>query len=360
MHSFFKKLNSFLPVVILALLLAACFPAAPAATATLPNPTAVIATAIATINPIQGGTGVVSTVVLGGVSTPIGGTPPPLPTQPFPTQIPTLPGGISPTELKYLLLRQFPNLFYCDPDLYPVARANEADIARQIFPQLQAASEEFQAILIHTGLQALTSFNDAQKLVIYREHKKLAAIRFELSQNQYRFQLQTSDNNRQGMIITGWINSTGQITVDQSQPSIATCPICLAAHTLIDTPRGQVPVEDLRPGDPVWTADAAGVRTAAIILQAVRVPVPPSHRVEHIVLSDGRELWASPGHPLTDGRELGDLRPGDWLDGAPVTLLELVPYDQPATYDLLPSGGTGFYWADGILVGSTLANSHIN
>jgi hypothetical protein len=36
--------------------------------------------------------------------------------------------------------------------------------------------------------------------------------------------------------------------------------------------------------------------------------------------------------------------------------VELFPYDHPATYDLLPSGATGFYWADGILIGSTLAN----
>ena len=298
---------------------------------------------------------VVSTVVPGQVSTlPANVTPPVSPAIPFPTPIPTLPGGTSPTELKYLLLRQYPNLFYCDPDLYPVARADETEIARQIFPQLQAAAEEFQAILIHTGLQAQTNFNDGQKLVIYREYKKLAAIRFELSQNQYRFQLQITDTGRQGFVITGWINGSGQITVDQRQPSIATCPICLAAHTLIDTPGGPVPVEDLHPGDPVWTANAAGVRIAASILKTVRIPVPPSHRMVHIVLSDGRELWASPGHPLIDGRDLGDLQPGDWIDGAPVTRLELVPYGQPATYDLLPSGETGFYWANGILIGSTL------
>ncbi len=30
--------------------------------------------------------------------------------------------------------------------------------------------------------------------------------------------------------------------------------------------------------------------------------------------------------------------------------------DEPATYDLLPSGGTGFYWANGVLLASTLAN----
>ena len=333
--------NYLLSFAILVLLLAGCQSMPPFVTPTFSSPTGVIGTAVA-----------------GGVSTlPPDGTPPVLPTSPFPTSLPTLPAGESPTELKYLLLRQFPNLFYCDPDSYPVARADETDLARQVFPQLQAAAEEFQAILEHTGLLGQTSFNDGQKLVIYREHKKLAAIRFELSQNQYRFQLQIADNDKQGSIVTGWINGNGQITIDQRQPTIATCPICLAAHTMIDTPRGEVPVEELHPGDPVWTVNRGGERIAAVIQKSARVPVPTTHRMVHIVLSDGRELWASPGHPLTDDRALGELQPGDVVDGMPVVRLELVPYGQPFTYDLLPSGGTGFYWANEILIGSTLSIS---
>ena len=348
-----KRVHLF-TALILILLLASCDLIVPLVTPTISIQTLVVVTS----GPINSNTIVITTAIPGGISTlPADATPAPFPTPVFPTPIPTLSAGESPTELKYLLLRQFPNLFYCDPDLYPVARADEIDLARQFFPQLQAAKSEFQAILKHTGLQGQTSFDDGQKLVIYREYKKLAAICFEPFENQYRFQLQTSDNGQEGMIITGWINGDGQITIDQRQPSIATCPICLAAHTLIDTPRGQTPVEDLRPGDPVWTVNAAGQRIAASVLKTVRVPVPSNHRVVHIVLGDRRELWASPGHPLTDGTPLGDLQPGDRVDGARVTGLELVLYDQPATYDLLPSGGTGFYWANGILIGSTLSKN---
>jgi hypothetical protein len=75
----------------------------------------------------------------------------------------------------------------------------------------------------------------------------------------------------------------------------------------------------------------------------------------HVALSDGRELWASPGHPTAEGQALGDLEIGDSLDGARVTRLERLTYEGFATYDLLPSGETGFYWADGILLGSTLS-----
>ena len=49
-----------------------------------------------------------------------------------------------------------------------------------------------------------------------------------------------------------------------------------------------------------------------------------------------------------------DLKVGDTLDGARVTLIERQPYAGTRTYDLLPSGDTGFYWANGILVGSSL------
>jgi len=65
-------------------------------------------------------------------------------------------------------------------------------------------------------------------------------------------------------------------------------------------------------------------------------------------------LSVSPGHPTADGRRVGDLETGDLLDGARLVGLEVVPYAHSATYDLLPSGDTGLYWADGILLGSTL------
>jgi len=74
----------------------------------------------------------------------------------------------------------------------------------------------------------------------------------------------------------------------------------------------------------------------------------------HVTLSDGRELWASPGHPTADGRSLGILQVGDVLDGSQVTHLERVPYDDGSTFDILPTGDTGFYWANGILMESSL------
>ena len=115
-----------------------------------------------------------------------------------------------------------------------------------------------------------------------------------------------------------------------------------------------VAVEELRSGNIVWTADPLGRREVAVVLDAARVPAPPRHQVIHLVLHDGRELWASPGHPTADGRRLADLRTGDVVDGGRVETTERVDYEQAQTYDLLTSGWTGYYWANGILLGSTL------
>jgi hypothetical protein len=286
---------------------------------------------------------------------PDSGTPLPFPSAEPATPIPALPTGATPTELKYRVLEEFPDLFFCDPDFYPVARADELDLAIERFPELQANQEEFNAILKRNSLTNITEFSDEQKLLIYREHKKLAAIHFDLSGDKYQFQLQVAKTEGQGSLITGTIDGNGKISIMERQPSIATCPICLAEHTTIDTPQGPVMVENLRVGDTIWTADENGSRIAAILIEINRTPVPAGHPLIHVVLDDGRELLASPGHPTADGRVLVELRVGDLLDGGRIIRHELMAYGGSATYDVLPSGGTGLYWANGILMGSTLS-----
>lgn len=132
------------------------------------------------------------------------------------------------------------------------------------------------------------------------------------------------------------------------------CPICLAKNTLIDTPAGVVAVQDLHKGVEVWTMNRSGARVSARISETTRTLVPSTHQVVHLVLDDGRELFVSPGHPTGDGRTIGNLSLGDSLDGALVVITERVSYQNSYTYDILPSGETGLYWANSILVGSTL------
>jgi hypothetical protein len=325
--------------LVLAVFLGACTPGVPESGQSISTPVVITAE--------------VSTVLPATLGPPLteGPSPTPVPATP----IPTLPSAsLSPTELKYRVLDQFPDFFFCDPDYYPVARADEMELTRARFPELQASREEFEVILDRLELSGNTTFTDDQKLLIYREHKKLNAIFFQLVGNQYQFQIQTGTEGQQGSLISGAIVGDGSIEVLKKEQSFPACPICLATGTLIDTPQGLIGVQDLRLGDSVWTMNRSGERVAATILRISRVPVPASHQVVHVTLNDGRELWASPGHPTAEGRILDDLKVNDLLDGAHVILVERLPYGRTATYDLLPSGDTGFYWANGILMGSTL------
>lgn len=271
---------------------------------------------------------------------------------------PPSPGPVmSPTELKYALIGRFGGVFFCDPDYYPIAReGQEEQRAAEQFPALQAQTEEFQAIARHNNLQGVASFTDEQKLLVYREHKKLSAVRVEPSGAAYSFGLRVEQQGQklQGLAIEGTINAQGTITVTKQEPTFATCPICLAGGTRIQVPGGETAAADLRPGMTVWTVDAAGHRVAEPILEVTRRPVPIQHQMVQLRLDDGRELVASAAHPLTDGRVMGGLRTGDRVDGSTVASATTIDWNEAATYDLLPAGATGWYWANGILIGSTI------
>jgi hypothetical protein len=129
--------------------------------------------------------------------------------------------------------------------------------------------------------------------------------------------------------------------------------ICLAAQDMIATPSGQVLVSQLHAGMIVWTLDPTGHRVAASLLMVSHAPAPPGHRVVRLVLADGRVVEASPGHPTADGRWVGDLNVGNTLAGSRIVRADRLPYVGD-TWDLLPAGPTGVYWAGGIPLKSTL------
>ncbi len=282
-------------------------------------------------------------------------TPTSIPTvTPSVTNTPTPGVTYSPYRLEYILWSKYPDIFWNDPDFYPIAREGQEQAnALQQFPVIQANSAEFSALLEHLGLTNKTDYTDAEKLSIYREHKLLTrAITMTPSGSDYNFSLRTGEN--QGLLIEGTITSTGQIKITKEEPTFNTHPICLTMGTLIDTPTGAIPVEQLQPGMIVWTMDKAGIRVTASIIKISSTPVPSSFQVVKLTLNDGRTVTTSPGHPSAEMRSLGDYRVRDTLDRGQIVSIERIPYNAGATYDLLPSGGTGLYWANGILLMSTL------
>ena len=260
----------------------------------------------------------------------------------------------SVSELKYQLLAAYPDYFWCDPDFYPVARSGaEQQNAIDQFAAIEANREEFTAILTHLNLPDKAAYTDDEKLQIYREYKKLnGAVQVTAAVSGYTFTIRTGQN--QGETYQGAIAANGLITVTSTTPSINTCPICLAAGTLIDTPNGAVPVEELQQGMTIYTQDVTGKKISGVVTAAASAQSPTLFQIIRIALNDGRSVSASPGHPTTDGRTIGELKVGDTLDGGIIAAVTPVPYSG-YTFDILPDGGTGFYWANGILLKSTLA-----
>lgn len=132
------------------------------------------------------------------------------------------------------------------------------------------------------------------------------------------------------------------------------CPICLASNTTIETPSGAVNVKEIKVGMKIWSTDSQGEKITSNVLKVSRTLVPKDHKVVHLILADKREVWVSPNHPLIDGRIVGVLLAGDNYDGSIVKVAELIPYLDNYTYDVLPDSSTGYYFANGIILGSTI------
>ena len=256
-------------------------------------------------------------------------------------------------EMKFAVMDALGKPQYCDPDFWPLAHS-EMPGALQAYPTIKADTETYQAILAHEHLPS-GDLTDSQKLAVYRAWKLLRALQLTTSGNDYSFDYRVLQGTTGYQMVAGTVGANGVVTVasrtDTTRPM---CPICLAASTMIATPNGSVRVTDVRVGMIVWTQAADGSRVGAPVVEVGNMEAPAGHQMVHLVLADRRELLVSPGHRTADGRQAGDLRVGDQLDGSVITTWELVPYAGGRTYDLLPAGATGIYWADGIPMSSTL------
>ena len=268
---------------------------------------------------------------------------------------PTLgPGPLTVPELKYRVMDAGGRISFCDPDFYPIARADESDLARAKLAEIQADANTYAVITARVG---------TDPLAVYREWKALRALSLMPAGADFAFAYRsngasgnaTPDPKQNGKQIEGSVTVRGKVDITKrADAGPLNCPICLAVGTRIATPSGDVAVEALRVGDIVWSIGVGGVRVAAPLIATGNTPVPVTHEVVRLVLVDGRIVLVSPGHPTADGRHVGDLRAGDTIDGALVVSSDRVAYNGGFTFDVLPAGATGAYWANGVLLGSTL------
>ena len=238
----------------------------------------------------------------------------------------------------------------CGP---PLERADgdqaEADAG---FAPIQADTTTYAAILRHEHLSPDPA-SVAFRLAVFHAYHALQVISLVPAGNSYRFEIPTTSRT----VVSGDIDHSGTIIGTSSRPLLGGCPICLTAATTISTPNGPLPVSQLRMGMPIWTLGPDGGHQLARVQSVGHVPMPFGHDAVRLVLADGRHVTASAGHPTVDGRFLGRLHVGDILDGSGVVSVKITHLHDSGTYDVLPSGPSGAYWADGVLLRSTLASS---
>jgi len=226
------------------------------------------------------------------------------------------------------------------------------------YPRIVADVPTYLAILRREHLPPTPLTND-QIVAVYRDWLKVNAVRLDWRGGYYDFAMfpgpSPSEGLRQEMV--GKVDLFGRVYDVHQGEGLGACPICLTGNSPIATPTGPVAVSRIEVGMHVWSASPAGLRIDAVVVKTASRLDAPGSEVLHVALADGREITASPPHRIADGRAIGGLRVGDRIDGVSITRIDVVDDSLGRTYDLLPSGPTGEYWVDGILVQTTLSNS---
>jgi hypothetical protein len=269
--------------------------------------------------------------------------------------------GRSVATLKLLVLRAVGGgLDYCDPDLYPVQHGSALQNAEARLPQIRADAAVYRAILAFERIPSDASLTPERKIAVNEDYKQIQAIDLHPSGGGFAFTVlvPAQDSPTGNRSISGTVDRSGLVHRDAPGAGRRNnCPICLAAGTLIAMPGGAIRVQDILMGMRVWTTGRDGRPMIRTVVRTGHTLAPVGHHVVRLSLADGRTVFVSPGHPTADGRRVGDLRPGERFDGSVVATATLVAYVGLATFDLLPSGPTGTYFANGILLGSTLSRS---
>jgi hypothetical protein len=130
---------------------------------------------------------------------------------------------------------------------------------------------------------------------------------------------------------------------------------CLPVAAQIDTPTGWIAIDQLVEGDFVYSSNKEGEKIVVPIKWTNKVPVLTDHEMVSLDLADGRKIVVTSAHPSsTANKTIAEFEINEPLDGSTVIGKVQVPYLDLYTYDILPLSETGFYWVNGILIGSTL------
>ena len=111
-------------------------------------------------------------------------------TTPGPIAVPSAVASVAPldrADLRYRLVDGLGRPMFCDPDFYPVARADEAALAAQHLAAIQADAPTYAAIVAHLGIDPSTAPTTDQVLAIYRDWKMLRALLLTEANGRFGF-----------------------------------------------------------------------------------------------------------------------------------------------------------------------------
>lgn len=189
----------------------------------------------------------------------------------------------------------------------------------------------------------------AKHVVMYRK-PRIAVRKIKIS--TFRLTLRQHDSVANDLLLDGMLIAKPCYYPSGGNPCERSH--CLSLGTQIAIPGGRIAIEKIRVGDLVYTLNDAGEKIIVPIIRVSSIPVLPTHKMVYLRLSDGRCVLVSPGHPTIYKIPVYGLMVGDLYDNSIVIESKLIYYKKNRTFDLLPLGKTGYYWADNILLGSTL------
>lgn len=127
-------------------------------------------------------------------------------------------------KLRYMLLGHYPDFAFCDPDYYPVARDDEQSAADAWWARVNHSSPEVQTIIAQHGYRE--PLTGSQRLVAYRDHKKLSVITMTAVSGGYEYQLSTgTPGGRPDHTVTGMVTLDGTVHERSRRPRPGGCPV---------------------------------------------------------------------------------------------------------------------------------------
>jgi hypothetical protein len=218
------------------------------------------------------------------------GTPPTTPR-------PTLP-PLELVGLRYRLVDELGRPLFCDPDYYPIARADESVLAQERYPEIRADTPTHDAITAHLGIDPATTPTAGQMLAIYREWKMLNALVLEPANGAYRFDYIASSAAGAEEGGASRARSTARVDRRRTPRGVghAALPDLPGSGTAIATPVGPIAVEDLRPEHGRLDRGCQGRRVSRPGRHRGFDWFPPTHRVVHLVSTTAGGWTPQPGH----------------------------------------------------------------